>query len=166
VTVARAACATLGVAMLAGGLVAADGLSLRLIDPASGDEVVLEPGGRALHLVFFATWCPPCVAELDRLVELNARWEGRGYRLVIIGVNRRQTAERLKRFASGRALPGRLLFDASGSAGGSLGADELPAHFIFDSGGNEVLRSTALDTGVEGAIERLIGSGRRRGADR
>ena len=119
-----------------------------------------------MHLVFFATWCPPCVEELDRLGELHARWEGRGYRLVLVGVNRRQTADRLNRFARGRSLPGRLLFDASGGAGRSLGADELPTHIVLDAKGNEVLRASGLDDEVELAIERLMKSGRRRGADR
>jgi len=49
-------------------LVAAIGVStaradepLVLVDPRSGAAVRLEPGAPALHLVFFATWCPQCL---------------------------------------------------------------------------------------------------------
>ena len=34
------------------------------------EVVVLEAGPPALHVVFFATWCPVCVDELDRLARL------------------------------------------------------------------------------------------------
>jgi thiol-disulfide isomerase/thioredoxin len=155
----------LTVVLLAGGPSFAEGLAA-VTDPLSGDQVVLEPDGRVMHLVFFATWCPPCVEELDRLTELNARWEGRGYRLVVVGVNRRQTVDRLKSFAKGRGFPGRLLYDGTGNLGRGFESEELPAHIVLDGKGNEVLRSSALDGEIESAIDRLVGGGRRRGADR
>ena len=54
-------------------------------------ETVYRAEAEVLHLVFFATWCPPCVQELERLADLEERWGNRGYRLVLVAVRNRHT---------------------------------------------------------------------------
>ena len=95
---------------------AAPEFPIRLQDPSTGQDVELVTGGKALHIVFFATWCQPCRQELAQLRDLDARWKERGYRLVIVAVRNRQSAERLQRFIEEHRPPGQLLFDFSGWA--------------------------------------------------
>ncbi len=59
-------------------------LGATLTDPVTGKPVVIQPGKGALHIVFFATWCPTCMEELPRLGEIEARWGTQGYRLVLV----------------------------------------------------------------------------------
>jgi thiol-disulfide isomerase/thioredoxin len=148
--------------LLLGFVTAPAGSGLRLEDPRTGKEVTVGPGARALHLVFFATWCPPCVEELERLAELKARWGDRGYRLVIVALQTRHTASRLAGFADGREVPGEFLFDAEGRAERAWKAGEVPTHVVLDASGKEVARSGSLDDGIESALERLLAV--RRGA--
>jgi len=135
-------------------------LPVELIDPASGASVKIESGARALHVVFFATWCPPCVEELDALAELEARWSDRGYRVLLVAVAGRQTRSKLIEFSKGRRLPGRLLFDADSAAERALGSDGVPTHLVFDSTGRELLRSSSLDSKLEQELERMLSQGR------
>jgi thiol-disulfide isomerase/thioredoxin len=128
-------------------------ISLRLLDPAGGAATTVEPGAPLLHLVFFATWCPPCLDELDGLAELEARWEESGYRLVLVAVQSRHTPERLVRFAAEQKPPGRLLYDDSGKATASLAEEGLPTHILVDAAGDVLLRATALEDGVADAVE-------------
>jgi thiol-disulfide isomerase/thioredoxin len=134
------------------------GLPVTLTDPATGAEVRIEPGAAALHVVFFATWCLPCVEELDALAELEARWESRGYRLVLVAVENRHTRERLVRFAAEDEPPGRLLFDSDGSADSNLRVSELPTHLLFDAEGREKLRAANYDGDVAAAVASLVGA--------
>jgi peroxiredoxin len=127
-----------------------------LQDPRSGEEVRVETGAPVLHLVFFAIWCPPCQDELRALGDLSARWSERGYRLVLVGVKNRQSAERLARFMSETTLPGEMLYDADGSVQSRLGAEQLPTHILFDGAGRELLRAGGLDEGVAEAIETAL----------
>lgn len=159
-----AAFLTLGVMLApAAGLVAAP-LPLRLTDPLTGKPADVTAAAGVLHVVFFATWCPPCVEELEALAELEARWEERGYRLVLIAVRTRHTGERLKAFAAEHQPPGRLLFDVDGSAQKALRGDSLPTHVVFDSAGQEAHRAAALAEGVEATLRRLLAG--RKGAER
>jgi thiol-disulfide isomerase/thioredoxin len=140
--------------------------SAKLVDPRTGREVVLEPGASALHLVFFATWCPPCVEELARLGEVEARWSERGYRLVLVGVRTRQTSERLAGFVEQEQPPGQLLFDAEGDAERAWQVKRLPTHVVLDSSGREVARASELDESIETAIAELLAATRGRGRGR
>jgi thiol-disulfide isomerase/thioredoxin len=139
------------------------GPELELYDPVQRESVVVTPGSPVLHVVFFATWCPVCVEELDRLAELQARWEERGYRLVIVAVRTRHSAERLARFAAERRPPGELYHDAAGHAARALRAESLPTHLLLDAEGKEIIRAPSLEDGVVDALEEhMRGLGRQR----
>jgi len=140
--------------------------SFVLQDPSTGDEVRVEADAPVLHLVFFAIWCPPCQDELRELGDLSDRWSERGYRLVLVGVQNRQTAERLARFISDNQLPGELLYDADGSVQAKLGAGQLPTHILFDASGRELLRAGGLDEGVAPAVESALKEAGRDGGTR
>jgi peroxiredoxin len=118
---------------------------VKLSDPVSGADVEIDAGAPALHVTFFATWCPVCVDELERLADLQARWEQSGYRLVIVAVASRQAPDRLARFAAESEPPGRFLHDSRGKVQEAFDATSLPAHYLFDASGSLLARSTALD---------------------
>ena len=140
--------------------------SFALQDPRTGDEVRVAADAPVLHLVFFAIWCPPCQDELRALGDLSARWSERGYRQVLVGVQNRQSAERLAQFISDNQPPGDLLYDADGSVQAKLGAEQLPTHILFDASGRELLRAGGLDEGVAPAIEATLKEAGRGGGTR
>jgi len=138
------------------GLAGAGELPVKLDDPVGSGEVTVEAGAPLLHVVFFATWCPPCLDELDQLGDLRDRWSEHGYRLVLVAVQARHTPARLARFAGERSLPGTLLYDSDGRGAKELGADQLPTHLLYDETGQQLLRAASLDQGVEERVEQLF----------
>jgi peroxiredoxin len=160
----RAACGVvLALFLVAGPALAADapaslpaGAALRADDPATRESVALDPSQGPMHVVFLATWCKPCLAEIPRLVDLEDRWKPDGLRMILVAVATRQTPERLREFAAQQPLPGRLLFDADGSVAAAFGASTIPTHALVDRRGRIVARSSALDSVFAQAAERLV----------
>jgi peroxiredoxin len=129
---------------------------LTAVDPATGQAVALDPSQGPMHVVFLATWCRPCLAELPRLVDLEDRWKPDGYRLFLVAVATRQTTDRLRELAAQEPLPGKLLFDANGSVAAAFGAATIPTHALVDRQGRIVARSGVLDAPFHQAVERLV----------
>lgn len=110
--------------------------------------------GQVVALNFWATWCPPCRAEMPEFVKVQARYGGRGFTFVGIALDEpaavRDFARRL-----GINYP-ILLGGAAGSALahelGSRGA--LPFSVILDREGRVV--ATHLGTLSEAELERLL----------
>ncbi len=127
-------------------------LPARLVRVEDGAPAVLAPGAPLLHIVFFATWCPPCRAELPRLRELELRWGEAGYRLAIVAVATRQSLERLRQFARDAQPPGELWFDSGGALARSLRVEWLPSHLLVGPEGRVLLSADALDARVEQTI--------------
>jgi thiol-disulfide isomerase/thioredoxin len=128
------------------------------VDVASGKPARLDPPERGVvHVAVFATWCPPCVEEIDRLSEWEARYGAEGYRLVVLAVPERQSLDKIRRFHAARPLPGRLLWDATGAALRALDAERVPAHILIVPGGRVAWRGAALaelgESGLEAVIE-------------
>lgn len=132
---------------------------LELERPQNGEKVRIEPGAPVLHLVFFATWCGPCVEELPRLANLEAKWVDRGYRLIIVAVPTRQSRERLLGFLREKTPPGALLFDGTGTVGSSCGVEQLPTHLLVGAGGEVIHRASFLSETLVREIEQRFGAG-------
>jgi peroxiredoxin len=54
--------------------------------------------GKVILVNFWATWCPPCKAEIPGFIELYAEYKDKG--LVILGVSGDDDPDTLKKFAS------------------------------------------------------------------
>ena len=160
---ALASAGALAIALVAGSLRAAE-LPSKIdaaappaaTDPKTGERVVLDPAAGPMHIVFLATWCRPCLAEVPALFDLEDRWKADGYRLFLVAVSTRQTAQRLTEFAGQQPLPGRLLFDADGSAAAAFGAANIPTHVLVDRKGAVVARGETIDAALRAAVERLV----------
>jgi thiol-disulfide isomerase/thioredoxin len=126
------------------------------VHPKSGERVMLDPSRGPMHVVFMATWCRPCLTEMPGLSDLEERWETEGYRLFLVAVSTRQTADKLLELQAGEPIPGTLLFDADGSVAAAFGAANIPTHVLVDRRGNIVSRAGALDAAFKTAVERLV----------
>ncbi len=88
--------------------------------------------GRPVLVNFWATWCPPCRAELP---ELQATWRAHQSCLHVVGiVEDSGNAEDVRAFARGHGLEYPILMD-DGSAGRAYGVATLPQSVLLDARG-------------------------------
>lgn len=100
-----------------------------------GQRVALRDlRGKVVLLNFWATWCPPCKAEMP---DLQALYEEHGdaHDFVVVGVNFQEAAAPVEAFVRERGLTFPVWLDGQGDAGGKLGVRGLPVSFIIDREG-------------------------------
>ncbi len=96
--------------------------------------------GKGLVVNFWATWCPPCVAEMPALDRAHAALARDGIEVLPLSSDRggRNQVEPFYARTGLRHLA--MWFDARGAAGRTLGVRGLPTTLILDRSGREVGR--------------------------
>jgi len=89
--------------------------------------------GRVVLMNLWASWCPPCRAEMPDLQRLANAYAGSG--IVIIGVNEGESAPRARAFADSLGIHFPIWIDANQQYGRTYAALGLPTTVILDRRG-------------------------------
>ena len=82
-------------------------LGLTMKDMNGADVKLADHKGKVILVNFWATWCPPCLAEIPEFIKVYNEKKGEGF--VILGVSTDDTADQLKAFASEKKVTYPLL---------------------------------------------------------
>ena len=92
--------------------------------------------GKVVLLNFWATWCPPCTAEMPDLNQLYREY-GDEKEFVIVGVNLEERPTEVAEFGEQKRIEFPLLLDRDGNvARHNYKVRTLPASLIIDREGN------------------------------
>jgi thiol-disulfide isomerase/thioredoxin len=101
---------------------------------------VADFAGQGLLLNFWATWCPPCVAEMPALDRLQALLKPEGILVLPLSSDRGGRAQVAPFYARVELSHLGIWLDPRGAAGRLLGVRGLPTTVIVDRQGREVAR--------------------------
>ncbi len=122
------------------------------LNTLSGEVFVLSKlRGTPVVLNFWATWCPPCRAELPELAAASARLAGE---VVIVGVNQAEKRADVQTFAAGLSLPFPVPLDEYAAVSRIYRVRSLPTTFFIDRQG--VIRQVQVGPVTEATLEQLL----------
>lgn len=108
--------------------------------------------GKAVVLDFWATWCPPCKAEIPSLVDLQNQYGRDG--LIIVGVTMDDASEaEISNFAKEMGINYQLVLGTD-KVGDTYSVESLPTTFYVGRDGKLVVRDEGLAS--HGKIEANI----------
>jgi peroxiredoxin len=90
--------------------------------------------GKTVVLNFWATWCPPCIAEMPELQALHASRQGTGD-LVVLAVDVQEPPSVAGEFVQLKGLTMPVLSDRTGAVAKHYGLPGLPGTFFIDRDG-------------------------------
>ncbi|MDR1411283.1 MAG: TlpA family protein disulfide reductase [Spirochaetaceae bacterium] len=93
--------------------------------------------GKVVFLNFWATWCPPCRAEMPSMEILYRRFHGQG--LELLAVDLMENSKTVSAFLSDNNLSFPAALDSNGRVGSNYGIQAIPATFIIDRDGKIIL---------------------------
>lgn len=118
----------------AGPRVGALAPDFELTDVNSGESVKLSSlRGRPVWLNYFATWCPPCKAELPDIKQTYALYKDSG--LVIVGIDMREDPGQVKAFTVNNGYDWTFVVDTDGKVTDRYFVYGIPTHIFIDKEG-------------------------------
>ena len=107
--------------------------------------------GTPVVLNFWATWCPPCRAELPELQAASERLTGQ---VAIVGVNQAEAPAEVGAFAEKLGLTFAIPLDQDAEVSRLYRVRSLPTTFFIDRSG--VIRQMQIGPVTEATLEQLL----------
>jgi thiol-disulfide isomerase/thioredoxin len=95
-----------------------------------------EQRGKIVLLNFWATWCPPCRAEMPALDALWSKTKDKPF--TIMGVSVGEKSATVASFVSSNGYGYPIFLDESGALGSRFGARSIPTTYILDKSGKAI----------------------------
>ena len=117
-------------------------IGFELKDQYGNTHTLEDYKGKTIFLNFFATWCPPCKAEMPDIQKLYETYETEGDdALIVLGVaapNMGQETDEagIKKFLEDNGYTYPVLMDTTGELFASYGIYSYPTTFMIDRDGN------------------------------
>lgn len=99
--------------------------------------------GKVVMVNFWATWCPPCRAEIPDLIELQSQWGPKGLQIIGISLDD-EGAAKVAPFASQNRINYTMLVNGNGAANAYGGIEGIPTTFLLDRQGRVVERRAGV----------------------
>lgn len=112
--------------------------------------------GNVVVLNFWATWCPPCRAEIPDFIEVYDSYKDKN--VVFFGISA-DDFNSLKGFSSEYGMPYPTLFDEDGEVHYAFRISAIPHTFVLDRDGFEAFNQVGmmskqqLSDAIEGAMQ-------------
>ncbi|MCB9357238.1 MAG: TlpA family protein disulfide reductase [Calditrichaeota bacterium] len=95
-------------------------------------------GGKPSLLIFWATWCKPCKAEMDAMKETFDDLNARGLNVILISEDTQKSMSRVKPFLDSKGYTWTALLDPDGAVLKLYGGTSIPFTVMLDAQGTPV----------------------------
>lgn len=117
-------------------------IDFTLTDQYGNTHTLSDYKGKTVFLNFWATWCPPCRAEMPDIQKIYETYSTEGDdALIVLGVagpnqGREKSEEEIKQFLTDNGYTYPVLMDTTGEQFANYGVYSLPTTFMIDRDGN------------------------------
>jgi thiol-disulfide isomerase/thioredoxin len=123
-----------------------------------GESFTLDGQGKeATLLVFWATWCGPCMMEIPSLVELHEKYKNRNFRIVSINLDDPE-GQKVKGIVADYHIKYTMLLGSDETARQFGGVNALPTSFLVGRDGKikEKVQGLLPEEELERKIQALL----------
>lgn len=128
------------------------------VEAIDGERFILSEhkGKKAVYLVFWATWCSKCAAEIDVLKEIHDVYS-KEIELIAINIAVNDSIDKVKKYISKYQLPYTVAFDDSSEITDKFGVVGTPTQIIVDKNGYVQYRGIHAPSKMSELLPKLVG---------
>lgn len=116
----------------------------------------LNESGRVVHVVFWATWCFPCIEEIPHLRDAYTKYRDHGLEVLGIVMNLNQTREGVQSFMEDYKINYPVLWDDAQMAD-RYNVTQLPQNFLIGKDGIIRHSGPSLPSDYHAVLEEMLG---------
>lgn len=117
----------------------------------------LSNDGKPFVISFFATWCKPCMRELDAISEVYQDWQDEtGMKVIIVSIDDGQNVAKVRPLVDSKGWEYEVLLDPNGDFKRAMNVQMVPSLFVLNADGTVVDSRTGYADGSEEHIIELI----------
>ena len=122
---------------------------IKTLDGREVSTTELQNEGKPFIVSFWATWCRPCLKELDAINEIYHEFQEQGFVVFAVSTDNARTRVNVLPMVSGRGWEFDFFLDENGDFSRAMGVNLVPHTFIFDGSGKLASQHTAFVDGME-----------------
>lgn len=116
-----------------------------------------ENDGRPIIISFWATWCKPCIAELNAIRDMYPDWvEETGVKLIAISIDDARNAARVRPFVLGQGWEYEVYLDENSDLRRALNVNNPPHTFLLNGNKEIVWQHNGYVPGDEDVLYELV----------
>ena len=106
------------------------------LNTATGETVKLsELRGQAVLVNLWATWCPPCRAEMQAIETMYKEYQGQGFTVLAVNMTYQDDRAAIAPFVEEQELTFPILLDETSEMAGNYQLKSLPSSYFIDREG-------------------------------
>ena len=117
----------------------------------------IKNDGKPFIINFWATWCKPCVQELEAINEVYEKWQKEtSVKIYAVSIDDSRSSKRVAPFIKGKSWTYDILLDENSDFRRALGVDNPPFTFLYNGKGELVFKHTGYAPGDEFELYKKI----------